>query len=58
MRTGLVTLFLSLVLWAKGEPAKVTGWSHYWWALSAVCGVCVIGFMIGYRGRQTILKAG
>ena len=30
MRTGLVTLFLSLVLWAKGEPAKVTGYlPHY-----------------------------
>ena len=30
MRPGLVTLFLSLVLWAKGEPAKVTGYlPHY-----------------------------
>jgi len=30
MRTGLVTLFLSLVLWAKGEPTKVTGYlPHY-----------------------------
>ena len=30
MRTCLVMLFLSLVLWAKGEPAKVTGYlPHY-----------------------------
>ena len=30
MRTGLVTLFLSLPLWAEGEPAKVTGYlPHY-----------------------------
>lgn len=30
MRTVLVTLFLSHVLWAKGEPAKVTGYlPHY-----------------------------
>ena len=30
MRTGLVTLFLSLVLWAKGESTKVTGYlPHY-----------------------------
>lgn len=51
----------AFVGWAHGylvDETTGSGWNHYWWALSAVCGVCVIGFMIGYRGRQTILKAG
>ena len=30
------------------------GWSDYWWLLSAVCGFCVIGFMIGYRGSPPV----
>ena len=43
----------AFVGWAHGYLVDETtgaGWSDYWWLLSAVCGFCVIGFMIGYRG--------
>ena len=45
----------AFVGWAHGylvDETTGSGWNHYWWALSAVCGVCVIGFMIGYRGKK------
>jgi MFS family permease len=49
----------AFVGWAHGYLVDETtgaGWSHYWWLLTATCGLCVIGFMIGYRGNQTARK--
>ena len=51
----------AFVGWAHGylvDETTGTGWSDYWWLLSAVCGFCVIGFMIGYRGNQAEQKNG
>ena len=51
----------AFVGWAHGYLVDETtgaGWSDYWWLLSAVCGFCVIGFMIGYRGNQAERKNG
>ena len=45
----------AFVGWAHGylvNETTGTGWNHYWWLLTAMCGFCVIGFMIGYRGNQ------
>ena len=45
----------AFVGWAHGYLVNETtgvGWNHYWWLLTAMCGFCVIGFMIGYRGNQ------
>lgn len=45
----------AFVGWAHGylvNETTGTGWSHYWWLLTATCGLCVIGFMIGYRGKK------
>ena len=45
----------AFVGWAHGYLVDETtgaGWSDYWWLLTAVCGFCVIGFMIGYRGKN------
>ena len=47
----------ALVGWAHGYLVNETtgsGWSDYWWLLTAVCGFCVIGFMIGYRGNAPV----
>jgi MFS family permease len=49
----------AFVGWAHGYLVNETtgsGWSDYWWLLTAVCGFCVIGFMIGYRGKTPVLK--
>ena len=49
----------ALVGWAHGYLVNETtgsGWSDYWWLLTAVCGLCVIGFMIGYRGKTSVQK--
>ncbi len=49
----------AFVGWAHGYLVDETtgaGWSDYWWLLSTVCGFCVIGFMIGYRGNQAEQK--
>ena len=49
----------AFVGWAHGYLVNETtgaGWSDYWWLLTAVCGFCVIGFMIGYRGKNPVLK--
>jgi hypothetical protein len=51
----------AFVGWAHGYLVNETtgaGWNHYWWLLTAVCGFCVIGFMIGYRGKTPVLKDG
>ena len=45
----------AFVGWVHGRLVNETtgaGWSHYWWVLTALCGFCVIGFMIGYRGQK------
>ncbi len=47
----------AFVGWAHGYLVNETtgsGWSDYWWLLTAVCGFCVIGFMIGYRGTTPV----
>ena len=49
----------AFVGWAHGYLVNETtgaGWSDYWWLLTAVCGFCVIGFMIGYRGKTPVQK--
>jgi len=49
----------AFVGWAHGylvDETTGTGWSDYWWLLTATCGFCVIGFMIGYRGNQPARK--
>ena len=49
----------ALVGWAHGFLVNETtgaGWDHYWWLLTAVCGFCLIGFMIGYRGAPPSAK--
>jgi hypothetical protein len=49
----------AFVGWAHGYLVNETtgvGWSDYWWLLTAVCGFCVIGFMIGYRGKNPVQK--
>ena len=49
----------AFVGWAHGYLVNETtgsGWSEYWWLLTAVCGFCLIGFMIGYRGNQPAQK--
>ena len=51
----------AFVGWAHGYLVNETtgaGWSDYWWLLTAACGFCVIGFMIGYRGNQPAQKNG
>jgi MFS family permease len=51
----------AFVGWAHGYLVDETtgaGWSDYWWLLTAMCGFCVIGFMIGYRGNQPAQKNG
>jgi len=51
----------AFVGWAHGYLVNETtgsGWSDYWWLLTAVCGLCVIGFMIGYRGKTPVQKDG
>ena len=47
----------AFVGWANGYLVNETtgaGWSDYWWLLTTVCAFCVIGFMIGYRGKTTV----
>ena len=47
----------AFVGWAHGYLVNETtgaGWSDYWWLLTTVCAFCVIGFMIGYRGKTTV----
>ncbi len=49
----------AFVGWAHGYLVDETtgaGWNHYWWLLTAMCGFCVIGFMLGYRGNQPAQK--
>lgn len=49
----------ALVGWAHGYLVDETtgaGWNNYWWLLTAICGFCVIGFMIGYRGKPAVRK--
>ena len=46
----------AFVGWAHGylvDETKGAGWSDYWWLLTATCGFCVVGFMIGYRGKNS-----
>ena len=49
----------AFVGWAHGylvDETTGSGWSDYWLLLTAVCGFCVIGFMIGYRGKTPVQK--
>jgi len=49
----------ALVGWAHGYLVDETtgaGWNNYWWLLTAVCGFCVIGFMIGHWGKPPVRK--
>ena len=49
----------ALVGWTHGYLVNETtgaGRNDYWWLLTAVCRLCVIGFMIGYRGENPVQK--
>ncbi len=45
----------AFVGWAHSlliDETTGSGWSQYWWCLTAMCGFCMIVFMMGYRGNK------